>query len=170
MKVIIVPPGSSTPTTCPTPASISAGDKPLKAKAPSNRATKALMLTRIKEHRERARIIIKNGDRRIITPEVMLWVERPMPSDTNTLDVLRGIEHMLSKGVPQIPENPEVKEKLISNLNSWHMRAKNLWSKGAGGLLPPAAGKASVFLKSAKANDLSITQIKGLILDLGGTL
>lgn len=168
MRTIIVNRGQVTPTTTTTP--VTETQAPLRAKSPKQRATKALMISRIKAAISRAQEHIKGGDRKLISPEAMIWVERPVPSDTNTLDVLRGIKDILEKGVPPLKENPQLVENTRTQLAFWYQRAKDLWAVGAGGQLPRTAYDADHTLKSEPLDKLSISQMQALIKDLGGNL
>lgn len=172
MKIIVVKPGTITPAQAPATIIPDAqASAPLKATHPGGKATKELMLTRIKTHLERAKAIIKNGDRRVISPEAMLWVERAVPSaSTNTLDVLRGIESTLSRGIPPLPENQQIRESALAHLSHYHQRAKELWAKGNGGSLPSTATKAAATLKNLKLESLSVAEIHVLITALGGNI
>lgn len=166
MRIISVTKGATTPTSLSTTLG-EAHQAPLKASHPGGRATKILYLERIKSHIDRARVHIRQGDRRVISPEAMLWVERAIPcATTNTLDVLRGIEGILARGIPPVPENPKELENLRSAFSQWHTRAKELWSRGDGRLLPRTAYQA------ADTNPMTATsaELKAAIVAIGGTL
>lgn len=164
MRIITVAPGSITPVS--TQPEVQPSAQPLKARHPGERATKELYLGRIRTHLERLKQHLRNGDRRLVTPEAMLWVDRSFPSKTNTLDVLRGIEMILSRGVPPLVENPKELARLRSAFTQWLSRAKELWARGAGGQLPRTAYSAA----DTNPETATIAELKAAIIGLGGTL
>jgi hypothetical protein len=168
MKIIQVKAGSISPvsTSAATAALSDPSDKPLRAKGIGQKATKSLMIQRIRGHLDRAKTHIRNGDRRLITPEAMLWVERSVPSETNTLDILRGIEGILARGVQPLTENPKELENLRSAFAQWHQRAKELWARGAGGQLPRTAHDAA----RTDVTTANSSELRAAIVAIGGSL
>ena len=165
MRIITVQPGTITPVNAaknlPCPS-----EPALRAKHPGERATKDLYLGRIKSHLDRLRVHLRNGDRKLVSPEALLWVDRSFPSKTNQLDVLRGIEMTLARGVPPLVENPKELENLRSLFGQWLSRAKELWARGDGAQLPRSAYTAS----DLKPMEATIADLKVAIVGLGGHL
>jgi hypothetical protein len=165
MRIITVQPGTITPTTIPSHQEAAPA---LRTKHPGERATKELYLGRIKSHLDRLRDHLRNGDRKLISPEALLWSDRAFPSKTNTLDVLRGIEMTLSRGVPPLPQNLKEQERLRSLVTQWYQRAKELWAQGAGAQLPRSAYDADLKLRKG-IDSLTNQELGDLIVALGGT-
>jgi hypothetical protein len=168
MRIIKVKPGTITPVSIVPAKETVVSSTPLRAKHPGERATKDLYLGRIKSHLDRLRDHLRAGDRRLVSPEALLWADRAFPSKTNTLDVLRGIEMTLSRGVPPLPQNLKEQERLRSLVTQWYQRAKELWSQGAGAQLPRSAYDADSKIRKG-IDSLTNQELSDLIVALGGT-
>ena len=131
--------------------------------------TKAAVFDRLTALRTRGRTQISKGNRNKIDPYALKWVEGPVPSKMTDMDTLRGICWTLERGVPKIVDNPETVLRLQSQVRSQLSHAQDLWSRGDGRLLPRKAIDAA---QSIKSGDLptEVTELQGLIKDLGGTL
>jgi len=132
---------------------------------------KELLFTQIREALDLGKVQLKRGNRRLLTPEALRWVERGTPPAKGTdLDTLRYIRDIL-KDIPPLEENLKELEVLRLAVTHWYTKAKALWKSGDGSLLPRTAYDADLILRKTKLEDIkSSEELKKLLSDLGGKL
>jgi len=132
---------------------------------------KELLFAQIRELLTLGQTQLKRGNRRLLTPEALRWVERGTPPAKGTdADTLRYVRDIL-RTIPPLEENLKELEVLRLAVDHWYNKAKALWKSGDGRLLPRTACDADLILRKTKLEDIKSTEeLRKILSDLGGKL
>lgn len=132
--------------------------------------TRKALVSQIEKALERGRKHVQNGDKRVLSPSALQFVElgARVSSRTGT-DVLRYLAKQLDEGIPPFIPSPALLKQSQDRLSAALKRARVLWSRGDGNMLPRTAANASIrYNHLSEVELMDATVLDQLTKELGG--